>query len=370
MNPRCRIFVSSILAGFIIFASACGGGGAGGDLVDGGCGTDPPGPASLVGFDTATGDEAWQRPVGAAEGAATLDGAVVVRGRSVMRGYDSATGALRWCARVSAPSSPDRTTEVVTIADQVAILTGADLATFDAVSGAERWRVPIDGSEAGLIGGPYVWVTDRGAQPGLRFVFDVDGQALDQVPLPPPSASAPGFAPAVRQLAGFTLHTESRGGDGAPDPADETRQELSVRVATDTGDAWMAVVPGFVAALAPHPDGVAVVVIDQTGGTGVIGDRARSQATAYAAGDGRELWTTPLEGTPSIIHGASDALLVIPDGSSVIALDSATGTEVWSADHGSPGRGGQFSAAGSYRLFGGDGSVVAGLIVAERPYTD
>ena len=118
-----------------------------------------------------------------------------------------------------------------------------------------------------------------------------------------------------------------------------------------------------------------IFVIDQTGGTGVFGPsmgmKVDTRVTAYDLLSGEQQWQIALPGTPQQVFPVSGGI-VVADGVDVRLLEPATGATLWTADHGSPGRGGEFTETGSYRLFmgGTGGAPIVGLIVAEKPYRD
>jgi hypothetical protein len=134
---------------------------------------------------------------------------------------------------------------------------------------------------------------------------------------------------------------------------------------------WSKGVPGMVARLV----GRQILVIDQTGGTGVLGPSmgmtVDMRVTAYDLITGEQGWQIVLPGTPQQVFPVSGGITVA-DGSEVRLLDPATGATQWTADHGSPGRSGGFSENCSYRAFMGetDGQPIVGLLVAEKPYRD
>ena len=118
------------------------------------------------------------------------------------------------------------------------------------------------------------------------------------------------------------------------------------------------------------------MVIDQTGGTGVWNPPTDppgvdTRLTAYALSDGTRRWQAPTSGTPQHAYSEGGVVLVA-DGARVAAMEPATGALRWSVDHASPGIGGDFTEAGTYRWFGAteDGQTVVGIIVAEEPYRD
>lgn len=66
-------------------------------------------------------------------------------------------------------------------------------------------------------------------------------------------------------------------------------------------------------------------------------------------------------------------MLVIPVGTVLYALDAQGGERVWESDVGSPGRGGRYSEAGTFRFLEMDDAapgILVGVVVAEEPYRD
>ena len=363
------------------------------------CGGDRVGPSALVSFDVQTGALRWSQRVGEASGVVQLHGVIAAvgsDGRAV--GFDATAGVIKWCRDLAAVA-PASSLQPGFVAgtDVVATLTGnGHVVGLDPVTGVTRWDTAVSPPEGGsLVGGAIIYVIGVPTLPANV----VPSSSLPPGPSEPPAdgdttASAPTASmPAVAPLV-VAVALDSSTGRVVSDPPDPlsakwsaagelvsvsmyspNRQEITVGVrdpATGSGR-WSKVVAGFTSSITDN----AVLVIDQTGGTGDASSLAagpwtvQTVLTAYAAADGDPLWHVSLPGTPQQAFDLRDRI-VINNGPQVLSIDASTGVVVWSVDHGSPGITDRYSEPGSYWWFAmnGDGTAITGLITAAEPYRD
>ncbi|MEE9416831.1 MAG: PQQ-binding-like beta-propeller repeat protein, partial [Acidimicrobiales bacterium] len=281
------------------------------------------GPGAVVGIDIATGAVLWERTIGDATGVALADGVVVGAGSSgVAFGADASSGNLLWCedfGRVAQDGNivmPGFAASGGVVATAVA---GGDVVGLEPQSGRQLWRTSL-----GLVEGLHV-----GAGSGTFEVRHLE--AADQ------------HLFNLDAMTGTEIENDSRPETNGEhllvvdNPYVENRQVVDVSVLRDGRELWSERLPGFVASL--HRD--AVVVIDQTGGTGSFDDDrgdTDTRITAYEASTGVRRWQVPLPGTPHLTAEAG-SMIVVPTGTMLRAIDSQSGEIVWSSDPGSPGRG-------------------------------
>lgn len=313
------------------------------------------GPGAVVGVNVETGALEWDMTVGDATGVAVTDGVVAGAGQSgAALGVDVATGETLWCVDLGRVDQEGNIVSPGFAASNgvlATVVAGGDVVGVDPRSGRELWRTTIGVGEGLRVesGGDdrFVIHSFDAADPHL---VDLDAATGARVTAAAPKADASAFALSVDQ------------------PHLEDRQEVDVAVERDGRELWSARLPGFVVTL--HDD--LVVIIDQTGGTGVAGDRAHTSVSAYDASTGELRWQVPLPGTPHLVAGAG-SVLVIPVGTVLYALDPQTGASRWETDIGSPGRGGRYSEVGTLRSLETDATspgVLVGVVVAEEPYRD
>lgn len=321
---------------------------------DGDCGG-LGGPGAVVGVDVDTGVLEWDVTVGDATGVAVTDGVVAGAGQSgAALGIDVATGETLWCVdfgRVDQDGnivSPGFAASNGVLATAVA---GGDVVGVDPPSGRELWRTNIGVVEGLRVesGGDDRFVI-HGFEAADPHLVDLDAATGAEVTAAAPQADASVLALRFDQ------------------PYLEDRQEVDVAVERDGRELWSARLPGFVVTL--HGD--LVVIIDQTGGTGVFEDRADTRVSAYDASNGELRWQVPLPGTPHLVAGGG-SVLVIPVGTVLYALDAQSGERTWESDVGSPGRGGRYSEAGTLRFLEMDEAaprMLVGVVVADERYRD
>jgi outer membrane protein assembly factor BamB len=312
------------------------------------------GPGAIVGVDTETGALRWERTVGDATGVALAEGVVAGAGQSgAALGVDAAMGDLLWCedfGRVDQQGSivqPGFAASSGVLATAVA---GGDVVGLDPRSGRELWRTTIgvvEGLHVEPGAGTFRVLDHNGADPHL---VDLDAMTGDEVE----------HGSQAQDDGGYTLRVDQPDLEGL-------RQEVDVAVERGGRELWSERLPGFVVALR----GDVVVVIDQTGGTGVFSGSTDTRVSAYEASTGAVRWQVPLPGTPHLVADAGP-MFVIPTGTVLYAIDVGSGEIVWESDAGSPGRGGRYSTPGTFRFVELDDSTgtLVGLVVAEEPYRD
>ncbi len=350
-----------------------------GELVDHGCGSDPPGPSALVAVDAQTGDLLWSRRSGHPLGIGHGDGAVVVGGvGGILRGFDGSSGAALWCNETApAPGIQSK----FAAADEIVATYSPDgeVIAIDPSTGREKWRFPISQPDSEsdtpgptvrfdaavqLLGGDVLWVTNGAAKTSLLAAIDpTTGKILD--PLPSfPTSQFPGNS--VSQLDGLRLSSASAG--------DYNRQELQLRMTDAVHDTelWSRLVPGFLVTLTSTESGEAmVVVIDQTAGTATsLNDD--TYLSAYAGSDGSLLWQQTVPRTTSGVFRGEPGTFLVSDGEQFSARSVATGKTQWVANHGNPGRQRPYTSEGWYAdiVYMPDYDTYVGLVISSRPYRD
>jgi outer membrane protein assembly factor BamB len=340
------------------------------------CVADEDGPGSLVSLSVASGSERWSRRVGHRTSAAQHDGVIAAVGKDGgLLGIDAATGATRWCRELVSGSGVF-TEPLVVVADGTFVVMRKGRLTSVTSSGEVRWErsfgtsdshdraIEVAAGEAQLfllLGGPTVYVLgiptvrvgeDREPVPPVIVAVDAATGEVDPR-APHPFEGRPG--------PGGLIHESTRVLD---------RQETRIGIAGPSGEErWSKVVPGFSVMRAEEM----VIVIDQTGGTGVVPDtlgRPDSNITAYAVLNGSKRWNLGVPGTPQRVFDAGSGRVVVADEAEVIAIDLSSGTKAWSSDVGSPGMNQRYSEPGNYTWFDHADGAIVGLIVAAEPYRD
>lgn len=133
--------------------------------------------------------------------------------------------------------------------------------------------------------------------------------------------------------------------------------------------AWDAVVPALDVQLVDD----LIVIIDQTGDDGVYDpyEHADTKVAVYEPDTGDRRWRVAVPLAPHFVAGTADGVAV-PIGTAVLLLDWESGEPLWLEDHGSPGRGGQYSANGQVRdlVYDEVNDLIIAAVQAERPYRD
>lgn len=280
----------------------------------------------------------------------------------VVRGIEIDTGEVVWCVEFEA-GTREFSGGIAAAGPVVGALTGDAVVGLDAETGVERWRRQLDAPEATLRGGELLWVLDGSVHDTPVMVLEpITGEDVSDGSDVTSDAVSFGIGLPPTQAVGLELSTRAGGTAG---------QTISVSVSRDDSVVWEDTVPGFVAALVAGPAGPAVVVLDQTGGTGRLTGRAQTIMTAYAATSGDQLWQHELPGTPHLIAQISDDLVAVPVGTDLHAVAIATGSESWVAELASPGQGGSYGQVGTFWFIdiGSSGTAVA-VGRAEQPYRD
>jgi outer membrane protein assembly factor BamB len=270
----------------------------------------------LLALDAATGSERWQFAGTQVVGVSAVGDLVYVTdgepGRPVnpnlppplLRALDAATGQERWHIAVLGASDP-------VIEDGVAVISTADgvLLGLDPATGAERWRFQV--SSDGAAHGPAL-------ADGIAYV---GGEGVDFF--------------AVDAANGTLLWTGDTGDDqtrtavvaegvayigGSPDGSE--RGHLYAFDAATGELLWTRDEPLFTP-----------TVLD---GVGYAGGLAGA-VDAFDTADGTQRWRTQLGGVVRNVAIAGDVVYALRDGTdddpveaAVIALDAATGAELWS----------------------------------------
>lgn len=341
-------------------ASLLGAGCSSGDAVDGrsvdatevfdDCATETSGPAVLIGFDAATGEQQWTRMTGESAFAADAEGLLIALGTSGMTAYDAASGHALWCRPGSASPGP----RPAIVDGLMAVTERGRAAAIDLHSGEERWSVPIQSGrspEIGTDGSSFVYISGgplRRPQEAPEMPFAVDarldvhtGEAVE----------GPPERPWLQQQQGENVVTIEEPPEGGG---------FNVVVVSDpTGaERWRVSTPFTTDVLLDRD----LVVISSLGA-------GSSRVTAYSVGDGSVLWAADAD-TPRIF-AAGDLVLVDGPGS-LTALAHGDGRELWSGRYENPGRGGRYTETGWFEgvAVSSDGGSGAGLLVAAEPYRD
>ncbi len=339
------------------------------------CGEGATGPGGVVGFDQSTGEQLWTMAIGSPDGAVVVGDVLVVSTTAeVVRGINIASGDIVWCTQFE--SAVEDIGGVVSAGPNVATLADGDVVAFDPATGAEQWRRHVGTSESRLGGGDVVWVSDGSAAGGILAALDaVTGQDV-------PAASGPPLATAFMlgeppvSADGFELTAAAGGGSST--------QAVEVTVSSQGEGVWSQTLPGFVAAIVRSTAGPMVLILDQTGGTGTRPDvgthagpdtappaRYETRLAAYAASTGNQVWHVTLPGTPNVIAPISEKLVVVPVGTELHAINSASGEEIWTVEMPSPGQGGVHDDPGTFWFVaGGEGTAAVAVGFAEQPYRD
>lgn len=359
--------------------ASCGGGVAATSGVSSGCGESSGRPGALTTFEPSTGAEVWTRCIGASQVVEATDTtAVIYDDGGSFQSIDLATGVLGWRTDLPHPKDPplappSSRPSVLRAGSVLVALMNSNpnrIVGLDAETGRQAWEVPIpvDAREPmlELAGDDLLIVRDnvqRVTLQGLRETLQPVIMYLD----PATGASA---EPAV--IAPATTQSNEFGEVQVEQVTADNSQKLVLSGRKTPGPLlWSKAVPGMVARLV----GRQIFVIDQTGGTGVYGPsmgmQVDTRVTAYDLFTGEQQWQIALPGTPQQVFPAAGALAVA-NATAVRLLYPETGATIWTADRGSPGQGGEFSVAGSYRSFigGTAGAPIVGWIVAEMPYRD
>jgi outer membrane protein assembly factor BamB len=341
------------------------------------------GPAALVAIDRASGDVLWTQLVGDVfDIDASGDVVAMVSTKGTAVGLDARTGRGLWCGRLF-----DEDAEIVWPMDMAAA--AGVFATFDGDgnvigldhrSGVARWRTvrPVDAGSIVSAGGRFVVESSYagdGAHQEFRVIDPYTGEG---------SAAAGPVDPRLVQ-GSIELRVSNRSEFGVTDPevvgasatappfpGGDDRQAIEVSVVDAGVVRWERMVPGYMAWLGP---GI-VLVSDQTGGTGRIGDHGpptpdQFRLAAYDIESGDRRWE--LAGAWSKTSVSSDRTLVVTNATQVAEVSASDGDVVWVADVASPGVADRFSEPGGYWSVvaaGSDGETLVGLVVAQEPYRD
>jgi outer membrane protein assembly factor BamB len=331
--------------------------------VDPGCDGTPDGPSALVGFELDDGAHRWDATVGRVVGAAAIGDLIVTRAEAgVLRAHDMATGELRWCIEImTASRSPEASEGLAGTGDGVVLPVGGEIVAYDP-SGTERWRTASPVERPWLLGGDVLWAYDGGDTGHVVALDPATGRVLDPVPGAPPR-------PQLRWYGADTNPTRVGSWEvRAEEDVSTDEYDMEVVVLRDGEELWRDHLPGDHTVIGDSSEGPLVMIEDPTGGTGDLGAFGPWSLTGYAADDGTRLWTTGLDGFHMTVSPLDESTVLVSDLGTMTALDPATGRARWTADLGSPGRGGRYSDPGTFWFVaaGPDGASV-GLITAVAP---
>lgn len=338
--------------------AGCGPSGTSGSLEDRGpaddwddCAAATTGPASVMGFDPATGEERWARLAGDARGVIDTEGLLLVAQAGRLVAYDPASGAAVWCRPGATGTGP----RPAVAGGLVAVMGDERLAGVDVRTGETRWTVPLTvgpAAEVGtdgvsfvvISGGPLVRPQE---DPTLAFSVAARVDAATGAPI-----DGPATHPWLQQQEGDAVVTiEERDCAGIAD--------VVARDAVTMAERWSVCTPLMGAAVL---DGGVVFVAG-------VGQRG-ARVTAYDAVTGSVLWEADPQGIPNVF--VAGELVLVGGRGHLVALSRTDGHEVWSADFDTPGRGGTRTEPGYFDsvAVSTDGSAAAGLIIASEPHRD
>ena len=200
---------------------------------------------------------------------------------------------------------------------------------------------------------------------------DLDSSLRDQPAQATTSLRSPPGAPAVDEVAFVEelasddwrvfrgISSKSTGGQ---------RMHLAVET-VDGAPLWDGSVPGFVVEAA----GDQLLTIDQTNGTGNFDQGARfpTLLTAYDIRTGEPEWSTTIPGTPHEVVRAG-AVIAIPGHGILHGVDPETGSIIWEAALGNPGRTRHYSEGGgvSRLVYDETTDTIVAVVVARPEYRD
>ena len=324
------------------------------------------GPAGLVAVDPVTGGLRWERVAGTAESSVVEDGVVVVSQADRWAiGVDASTGEVRWCRDVVAGTGRGIAGTSGTVA-----MVGVDgeVVGIDAATGEERWRTGgfADGELTLSAWRGLLWVHQWRSTVDTVIRDPSGGVPTTLSPTVGLTALAPATGARVDGPPGASVNLSS--GEVTEVGVSASTYEQPERVVTardpDTGEVrWEAPLPGVEVEVI----GDVVVTLEQIDAAGAPFGRG-ARLSAFAVSDGSRHWQVEVPVPASALRGAA-GLVLVAFGPSVTALDVATGEVAWTADHGSPGQGGDETEPGVFGSFGG-GDPVVGLIVATEPSRD
>lgn len=346
-----------------------------GELVDHGCGTDPPGPAALVAVDAESGEILWSRRVGHASVLVRGDGVVAVGGFvGALRGIDASNGEIVWCSDTARGSEGGL--RVVAAGPVLAFYSpDGQVVGVDPTTGTELWRTPINQRDSAidspgptvqfdsavrLIGGDVLMITDGAADASVLMAIDPEtGRELT-----PSYAALPGIEN-ITDFGGWRL-LASR----SPDP---NRHLLLLElIDTETGSQmWSRAAPGYLASLAQTGDGDPLVaVVDQSGGTATTLNG--TLLSVYSGANGYLVWQQSIDRGSSGVYPGKPGTVMVSSGQQLTAFSTDTSEVQWTVDSGNPGRQRPYTETGVYTdvayMPGQDAYI--GIVIAARPYRD
>jgi outer membrane protein assembly factor BamB len=237
----------------------------------------------------------------------------------------------------------------------LAVMSEGQLAGVDVRTGATRWSVPLvaaAGAEVGTDGSTFVVISGGPLKrpqedPTLAFTVAARVDAATGAPVDGPATHA-----WLQQQEGDAVVTiEERDCGGIDDVVGSDPVTGAER--------WSVCVPLMGGAVL---DGGVVF----TAGVGQRGARV----TARDAVTGSVLWEADPQGLPTVFVAGD--LVLVGGRAHLIALSRTDGSEVWSADFDTPGKGGTHTEPGYFDAvaLSADGSAAAGLLIATEPHRD
>ncbi|QXC62298.1 PQQ-binding-like beta-propeller repeat protein [Aquihabitans sp. G128] len=360
-------------------------------VADQGCGNGAPG--GLVALDGRTGALRWSERMGAADQLLASTGAVVAPGGDDVRAVSPTDGLLGWCGEMRSGNGLD----AVLVGDSIVAVTTEGIVARKARDGGVAWQRP----------GEWFQLTASG---DVALAARIDGKALVTEALDPTTGAtrwtredltltvpeqdpSPTYGDAGtgltylntgrgvvavdrqgkdrwRSSAGELRHVSASGivlaRPGTSPTAVASDLRLVVLDPATGAERWNRVFPA---------EGVAAfddVLVVQGRSASDPGDPAPTRFTAVRASDGSRLWTRTVEAGFGA-RAVGDVVLVerLFSGG-VVALDQRTGSTVWRADPGNPGRSREFRDHGGLVDAASDPSTgtVFLLYRADVPYRD
>jgi outer membrane protein assembly factor BamB len=287
---------------------------------------------TLLALDQATGDEVWRTPIRATSSSPLIHSGMVILGTlgNGLQAFDLSTGAGLWTFRAGAvatnPDEPaDHFPSSPAIVDDTVFIGGGfygGLFAVDPETGAEKWRFDSHGEvwSSPAVADGVVYITTQGLRdaypddptPSALYAIDVKtGEQLWWFPLGPMDTSH--STPMVS--AGMVVF-------GATHEDSETGTWFALDAATGT-ELWRLETEHPIWGRSPGSNGNLIFLTEETDAVGNL-IRAVEPAT------GTTVWTFEVQ--DERINGVvntGDVLYIKDNAADLIALDAATGTELW-----------------------------------------
>lgn len=146
---------------------------------------------------------------------------------------------------------------------------------------------------------------------------------------------------------------------------------MTVSVSNGESVVWERSLHGLAVGLVDGPDAPIVLVLSQSRGAGQLSDQRVTLLHAYAIKNDTAIWQIELPGTPHLFAQISEDLIVVPVGSTMHAIDVASGAVSWVSEFPSAGQTGSYNLPGTFRFINA-GSTDTAIAIgrAERPNRD